>query len=339
MARTAPSLDSGRPFTWRDALAYFRGMPRGALYRKQGIPFTALARVSAVDVRALPQRRSFTASDGGTIAYRTYESASSISLVLVHGSACFGDHLHHLASHIAVHGLATVHTLDMRGHGASSSAPAFPDRFAMDIGEFVEALRQSRMPPAILIGGHSAGGGLVLNALRSPYLRGISGCLLFSPFLAIDSPTLRQFFGGWLSRVRRLRLGLVVAANALGIRRYNHLPVVDFDADAFLHDPRYAREWSFNTIFGFSPGPVDAPPLGDLPVLLLAGTADDCFRPERYATALRQIAPHGEVALLPGLGHWDVLAHPIALNAAAAWLYIHFGAATEGDELGRSEVG
>lgn len=321
MVRYAPSkIDSGRPFTWRDALAYFRGMPRGALYRKQGIPFTALARVSAVDVRALPQRKAFTASDGGTIAYRTYESASSASLILVHGAACFGDQLHRLASHIAVHGLATVHTLDMRGHGGSAPAPDFPDRFAMDIGEFAEMLRQSRKPSAIVIGGHSAGGGLVLNALRSPYLQGISGCLLLAPFLAIDSPTLRQFFGGWLSRVRRIRLGLIVVANALGTRRFNHLPVVDFDAEAFLHDPRYAREWSFNTIFGFSPGPVAAPPLADMPVLLLAGTADDCFHPERYADALRKIAPQGEIALLPNLGHWDVLTHPSALETCAAWL-------------------
>lgn len=340
MASTA-SFDpvKDRPFTWRDAFAYFRGMPRGALWRKAGIPFTALAKVSAINVRALPERHVFGASDGGRIAYRTYESSSSVSLILIHGSGCFGDQMHHLASHIAVHGLATVHTLDMRGHGASSPAPDFADRFARDIGEFAKALRKARKPSAVLIGGHSAGGGLVLNALRSPYLEGVSGCLLLAPFLAIDSPTLRQFFGGWLSRVRRVRLGLVVLANALGIRAFNDLPVIDFDAEAFLHDPRYARQWSFTTIFGFSPGPVGAPPLGDMPVMLIAGTADNCFHPERYAKALRRIAPKGEVALLPGLGHWDVLTHDTALDAAADWVQANFaGAERHGEERWRERA-
>lgn len=328
MARHASiDPDRGRPFTWRDMLAYFRGMPRGALYRRRGIPFTALARASAIDMRALPQRRVFTASDGGSIAYRTHESTSSVSLILIHGSACFGDQTSRLASHIAAQGLATVHTLDMRGHGSSSAAPAFADRFAMDIGEFAQALRRSRNPSAVIVAGHSAGGGLVLNALRSPYLQGVSGCILLAPLLAIDSPTMRQFFGGWLMRIRRVRLGLLVIANALGIRRFNHLPVVHFDTEAFLHDPRYAREWSFTTILGFGPGPANAPPLPPIPVLVMAGTEDNCFRSERYAREIARIAPDAEIALFPGLGHWDVLTQQAPLDACAAWIAGHFATA------------
>lgn len=325
--------DKPRRFGWRDALAYARAVPRVALKRPGSIPHTALARMWAMDTRRLPGRRLFEASDHGRIAYRTYESASAVNLILVHGSACFGDQLHRMASHIAGQGLATVHTLDMRGHGGSGPAPDHPDRFAKDIGEFVTALRATRRPSAIVLGGHSAGGGLVLNALRSPYLSGISGCLLFAPFLAIDSPSVRPFFGGWAARLYRRRLVLAIAANLLGSRRFNSLTIARFDSEAVIHDPRYAREWSFDTVFGFGPGPAGSGPLPDMPVLLAAGTADDCFRAEYYEQDLARITPRGEVVLFEGLGHWDVLTDAAALDLYAAWLGRHFaqGRAADAD--------
>lgn len=322
-----PDLNKGRPLTWRDAISYLRGAARVALLRTGSLPFTELARVSAIDVRALPRQQAFAASDGQSIAYRTYESMSGVSLILIHGAACFGDQFHRMARRIAAEGLATVHTLDMRGHGASGPPPVFTDRLAMDIGEFADVLRKTRRPEAIAIAGHSAGGGLVLNALRSPYLTGVSGCLLLAPLIANIGPTLRPFFGGWLLSVKRFRLGLVLLANAMGIRRFNLAPMARFDPEACLHDPRYAREWSFATIFGFSPGPVDVPKIEGMPVLLLAGTADACFKAEHYAGELKKIAPQGEVRLLPGLGHWDVLTDTGALDAVTVWLHTHFSSA------------
>jgi pimeloyl-ACP methyl ester carboxylesterase len=332
MRRASPSIrrPASGHFGMRDAWAYARAVPRLAGPRHPKLSYTALARVSAMRVRELPEIRRFVASDGAEIAYRTYAGPADRQLVLIHGSACFGDQLHRLAAHLARGGHATVHTLDMRGHGQSPPSGCDPARFARDVGEFAAALRAAEGSAAVIVGGHSAGGGLAVNVARGPHADAVSGWLLLAPYLRIDSDTLRPFFGGWLTRVYRLRLSAIIAANLLGITRFNDRGVAAFDREACLHDPRFAREWSFAAAFGFGPGPIPDQAhrriAAGRPVLLLSGERDECFVAERFPAALAPIAPHGEVRLFAGLGHWDILVDREVLNACADWLDSHFGA-------------
>lgn len=312
----------GRRFGWRDALAYARAIPTMAWPRDARISWRSLGGVSALDPRQLPRQRWFVAADGGRIAWRSYGGSGTVHLVLVHGSACFGDQFDRLAREIAAAGLAQVHTLDMRGHGASDSPGDCPDRFARDIGEFVAALRSDNGRLSLVLGGHSAGGGLVLNALAGGFVEGAAGALLLAPFLGIANPTVRPLFGGWLKRVRLLRLAGVILANLAGSTRWNRLTVAEFNPEANLHDPRYAREWSFATVAGFSPGPAmqDCGKLATVPVMLIAGDRDECFRAELYPREIARLAPSADCIVLPGLGHWDVLTDRAALEACANWL-------------------
>lgn len=312
----------------RDAWAYARAMPRLAGLRSPKLPFTALARISAMDIRGLPPLRRFETSDGQAIAYRTYAGPAGRHLILVHGAACFGDQFHYLASTLARAGKATVHTLDMRGHGQSPPIGRDHYRFVRDIGEFAAHLKALPGGPTVVVGGHSAGGGLVVNVARSSYAAPVSGWLLFAPFLRIDSDTLRPYFGGWVSEIDRVRLALIAGANMLGITRFNDRIVAGFDREAFLHDPRFAREWSFATAFGFGPGAVPGKArrqiAAEAPVLLVSGTQDECFVAERYQAALAPIAPHGEVILTQGRGHWDILADEEVAGICARWIDAHF---------------
>lgn len=318
-------------FSMRDALAYARAVPRLAGLHHPRLSFTALSRISAMDVRDLPELRRFAASDGAAIAYRTYAGPADRHVVLVHGSACFGDQFHALARHIAGQGLATVHTLDMRGHGQTPAQGSDPARFALDLGEFASALRAGPGDPRVIVGGHSAGGGLVIQAARGAHAEAVSGWLLLAPYLQIDSDTLRPYFGGWLSRIHRLRLVAIITANMLGVTRFNDRVVATFDREACLHDPRFVREWSFATSFGFGPGPVPGRAARRIrsaaPVLLVSGDQDDCFISERYPAALATIAPQGEVRVVEGLGHWDVLVDRTVLDLCSRWIETHFGAA------------
>lgn len=329
-AARPPRPDLGR-FGMRDVLAHARAVSRLAGLHHPRLCFTALSRVSTMDMRDLPALRRFAASDGAAIAYRTYPGPARRHLVLVHGSACFGDQLHLLASHVARSGLATVHTLDMRGHGQTVAHGHDPARFALDVGEFAARLREEPGDPAVIVGGHSAGGGLVLQVARGPHAAAVSGWLLLAPYLRIDSDTVRPYFGGWLAKVHRLRLTAIMAANLLGIRRFNDRVVARFEREACLHDPRFVREWSFATTFGFGPGA--APERArrrigeDAPVLLVSGDRDECFVSERYPAALAKIAPHGEVRMFAGLGHWDVLVDQAVLDACSRWIETHFGPA------------
>jgi uncharacterized protein len=46
----------------------------------------------------------------------------------------------------------------------------------------------------------------------------------------------------------------------------------------------------------------------DVPVLILAGTADRLARPEEAQALHKRIAAHSRLVLLPGAGHGDLLA-------------------------------
>jgi alpha-beta hydrolase superfamily lysophospholipase len=325
---THASLGNGisSRFNWRDALAFARAFPRIALRRKPHLAMTALARISAMDIRQTPSQQFFTASDGGQIAYRTYSGNDALHIVLVHGSACFGDQFHLLARHLSGEGVATVHTLDMRGHGQSTSKVDEFSRYGQDVIEFARMISAANPARKIVIGGHSAGGGLVINIARSEYAGGIAGWLLLAPFVAIADKSVRPYFGGWVKRFRRPKFIAVVMANALGVRRFNNSSLLSFDREACFHDPRYAREWPFNAIFGFGPGATDSykKTIEGAPVLLLVGDADNCFLAQEYPRALKDIAPSGECRIIEELGHWDVLVDGQALDMCIGWLKEHF---------------
>lgn len=325
------TIPPSRRFGWRDLRALGLGLINAGITREDRVTFQSLARISAIDLSRLPPSRTFTASDGAVLAYRTYDSESTCQLVMIHGSACFGDQLHQVARHMAEGGLATVHTLDMRGHGRSAGNVPDPDCFSADIGEFT-AMLAAQGHDSIILAGHSAGGGLVLNAIGGGHARGVAGCILLAPFLGFDSRTVRPHFGGWLTRIDVAGLAFAALAALTGRGRWRDRgkPLVTFNSEAFLHDPRFARAWSFNTIFGFGPGPAAGmKPVADMPVLLLAGDRDECFRPELYESAVCRFAPDAKTVILPGLGHWDILTDKSALNACGAWMDEKIGRQTE----------
>lgn len=313
-------------FTWRDAVAFARAFPRIALRRRPDLAMTALARISAMDVRQMPSQQFFTASDGGQIAYRTYPGNDALHIVLIHGSACFGDQFHVLARHLSGEGTASVHTLDMRGHGQSTSQVDTYARYTRDVVEFTHKLHTQNPSRKIVVGGHSAGGGLVINIARGQDVAGVAGWLLLAPFVAVDDKSVRPYFGGWVRRFRRPKFVAVVIANALGIRRFNNSSLLSFNREAFFHDPRFAREWPFNAIFGFGPGPKSSRKdiVQNAPVLLLAGDADNCFVAKEYPRALQEVAPDGKCRIVEGLGHWDLLVDGQALDICNGWLREHF---------------
>ena len=315
-------------FGWREAVAY-AGTALFFLTRKRPkLSLTALSRMSAMDVRALPPIQRFTASDGETLAYRTYYGLEDRHLVMIHGSACFGDQLHKLARHIAEESAATVHTIDMRGHGHNARGSAPAESYARDVGEFCAQLKQRPTRPQVILAGHSAGGGLVLNVAYGPHVHKIDGMLLLAPYLGIASGSLRPYFGGWLISIAWLKLVATAALNLIGFTRFNDRPLVAFDREACLHDPRFVREWSFDTLFGFGPGmtrSASAEMLGSkMPTMLVAGDRDECFRPERYKSVIDRIAPWASIQLFPGLGHWDILADNRVATFCVHWLERQF---------------
>lgn len=313
--------------SWSNLVQYVRAVREFTRAEPPELPASAFERISETDWDTLPAARMFRLSDGGYLGFRHYAAPhSGRTLVLVHGSACFGDQLHGMAEAIAEAGLAQVFTLNMRGHGLSGGARGHavdaPNQMVCDIEAFVRRLKSDRPHQPIVLGGHSAGGGLVLGFSRTPAARLASGFLFIAPFLGLGSPVNRPYFGGW-ARQRNFALRALVLANLFGIKRFNDVTVVDFDPDACGGEPRYTPGWSFNTLLAFGPGRWvdDAPPIPEhKPVLVLAGSADECFVQPLYRQAFDRIAPQAEIPDVGPVGHWDVMVEPRAIAALAAWL-------------------
>jgi non-heme chloroperoxidase len=304
-------------------LAMYEAFGRGDLI----VAPSSFVRLAEAAPQRLPPVQTVVAADGCRLAFRHYATRDSgRALLLLHGAGGFGDQMHTIAETVSTRGAADVFTLDIRGHGHSGGrrghAVRYPGQLAEDIAA-VLAFMQCAVPGKhLFLGGHSAGGGLVLGLSQTPLARIIRGYVLLAPFISLNSAANRWHFGGWVAP-RLGRLAILTLANVLGITGFNEATVIEFNNNAFDADRRYVPNWSFNTLLAFSSGTPGRPPrpiAAETPVLVIAGSEDECFWPGRYSGALRDIAPAAAIWEIASTGHWDLLADRAAAEAIAEWL-------------------
>ncbi len=312
--------------SWGNLLRIIKSAPLFILRPKRHLPSTSFLRLATVDLSNQPKPETFTLSDGYDLAFRHYRAARDgrTAIVLIHGSAGHAGQFHALARELAANHQTDVYALDMRGHGPSALRRGHdvpdPDRLCADIREFLAVLKPRF--PRLMLGGHSAGGGLVKRMIGSGIDPLVSGYVFFAPFLGLGSETIQPYFGGWV----RLRLDLILSlflANLLGIRRFNDKTVLSFDLSACPDSWRYAPSWSFNTLLGFGPDVWTSEPLPiapDKPVLAVAGLNDQCFFPLAYPDAFASLAPQTEMRFVENCGHWDILMAPEMIGIVSRWL-------------------
>lgn len=312
--------------SWRRIFAYERALRKFTREKTQSLPSTAFSKIKSAKVGELPQIQYLHLKDDTNLAFRHYKAKSDIHLILIHGAGCFADQFQFLAEKISSSNVAQVYTVDMRGHGlsegASGHAVEYPNQLTDDIESFVSFVHSQINGGKIILGGHSAGGGLILNISRTSVHDLLSGYVLMAPYLGLNSPTVRPHFGGWV-HVRKCLLRALVAVNFLGIKRYNNSSVIDFDVHAQLDDSRYVKSWSFNTMvaFGVDSWGKETFSIGrDKSVILIAGERDECFFPLLYENAVNAIAPQTKKILLDECGHWDLLVDSRTVVALENWI-------------------
>ncbi len=325
--RRSPT-DSITGLNWSTLLQYARAATEFTTTPPVTLPRNSFARLSVMDTTGLPWPETMTTTDGYALAFRHYvgHSEARTIVVLIHGSAGYGAQLHLLARAIAESGQGHVYTLDMRGHGFSRGKPghvaSHAEQMGDDIAEFIGFVGARAPDARIVLGGHSAGGGLVLRFSRSAAGQKVAAYFFLAPYLGLGSPTIRPLFGGW-AKVQANRLRALSLANVLGITRFNDATVVSFDLSACPNRETYTPSWSFNTLLAMGPGRWAPDALGidhTKPVLVVSGDRDECFYPEAYVEAFAILAPQAEVRTIPDSGHWDILVDPKAVNLAVDWL-------------------
>jgi non-heme chloroperoxidase len=307
-------------------MAYVRALEDFTRAAPSKLSAQSFTRIDAAATADLPPLQEFEARDGCRLAYRAYGAAETRQVVvLIHGSAGFGDQMGTIARGLAKANVATAYTIDMRGHGESDGrtghAVRDPWQLIDDVADFLAHVRHLHPDASLCLAGHSAGGGLALGLARTEADALVDSYLFLAPFLGLGCTANRPYFGGWVS-LRGLKLRALTLANLFGIEHFNDATVVDFSIRDAV-DARYVANWSYNTMLAFGPGrwlPDAAPLPAEKPVLVLAGDRDDCFDPALYGDAFATVAPHALIRSAGPIGHWDLLVSDEAISAIAGWL-------------------
>jgi pimeloyl-ACP methyl ester carboxylesterase len=222
------------------------------------------------------------------------------TLVLIHGAG--GSHLHWQPELRRLPG-ATVHALDLPGHGRSDGpgCDAISDYVAVLVG-FLDATGTAR---AVLVG-HSMGGGIAqMTALTHPervaglVLVGTGARLRVAP--AILDGVLGDFEGA-IELITRFAwaTGAPEELVRLGRQAMAETPPQVLYGDFVACD-------SFDVLARL--GEIGAP------TLVVAGTADQLI-PLKYGAYLAEHVPHARLVTLQGGGHMMALEQPGAVAAA-----------------------
>jgi non-heme chloroperoxidase len=299
------------------ALIYL-GKPRKPPPRQKGPAFDELYG----EYEGLPELEQFTGRDGAVLSYRYYPAPSDRVLILLHGSGWHSRYFLPLARFISDAGLAQVYTPDLRGHGKSPKIRGDVDYIGQleeDLAIFIAGIQKENPAETVILGGHSSGGGLAVRFSGSPYRHLVDAYLLLSPFLKYNAPTMRPSSGGWARPYTGRIIGLTLLNN-LGIRWFNHLPVIDFNMPQEARDGTETLTYSYRLNTAYAPRNYRK----DLtrifqPLLVVVGKADEAFLPDAFEAAISPFVK-AQVTLLENVTHMGVVVGPEVRPVIAKWL-------------------
>ena len=156
--------------------------------------FFSLSEIKQAPAAATPAIEFITASDGETLAFRSYIPKKPKAMVVFYHGA--GAHSGLIYPHVGV-GLRdeyniAVLTPDIRGHGSSSGprgdAPE-PEQVWQDINSIIEHVRKRYPSLPLYLAGHSSGAGLILNYSSWEQQKSTAGFFFVAPYLGFRSET------------------------------------------------------------------------------------------------------------------------------------------------------
>jgi len=226
-----------------------------------------------------------------------------------------------LAMSLSAADAAQVYTPDLRGHGLNPARRGDVDyigQYEDDIADLIAFIRKENPKAKIIIGGHSSGGGLAIRFGGGKYGHLASAYLLLAPYLHFMAPTFR-FDVDWATPDVK-RLLALMALNALGIRRFNHLPVVSLSVPMEARDGAETITYSYSLYTAYSPRNYQH----DLAkmkqsMLVVAGANDESFIAEKYETVFARY-PNAQVKLIADATHMGLVMKPELAQMTVAWL-------------------
>jgi pimeloyl-ACP methyl ester carboxylesterase len=261
-----------------------------------------------IDLSALPAIERFQAREGTALGFRHYPAtgpATGRVAILFHGSSgSSGNAIHVLSMALAAHGVES-YAVDIRGHGASGTRGdiSYIGQLEDDLADFVAVVRKTSPTAPLTLIGHSAGGGFALRVAGSPIQGLFVRTVLLAPYLGYYAPTNRPNSGGWASPDMPRIIALTMLRR-IGIVCCDALPVLAFavppnSAQSLV--PAYTERLrsNFATHLDFRTDLAAA----TRPVSIYSGADDELMLADKYAEAVRGVAPPVTVKLIDGISH------------------------------------
>ena len=255
----------------------------------------------------------FAARDGKQLFYRFLPNAHTDNLiVLLHGSSYHGAYLTTLAEKLHLH--ADVCIPDFRGHG-KSSPPAgtcsYIGQLEDDLADLVQHLRKTKEYKKVTLIGHSSGGGFAIRFAAGKHKDIAQSLILLSPAI-VTAPTMNTPGARAWAHPKMVKIGELLALNAIGITRFNTAPVLTFNKPEEYCDGTETLTYDYNLAVSMHPR---VPYKKDLAAaakkaVVLVGENDEINNPY----ALEDLFPHDRVIILKNVRHLDIVDHPDAIK-------------------------
>jgi len=274
------------------------------------------------------EERHFTMRDGERLYARHFAAEGPpLTLLLVHGMTGESSQFNRTAGLLREATGAEVYAVDLRGHGESGGRAGDVDhigQYEEDVVDVITALKEKDPGRALILSGHSMGGGIAQRYAQLPDSPVVDGYLLYAPLLGFGAPTTRTEPNAdpdgeepWVKVDVPRIIGLSML-NVVGVTGLNALTT------AVCHVTESARvgEYSFRSLVGTAPQSYVAGVQAiDAPLLLVVGSEDEAFLADEYAPL---VAAHarvpGRVEVVEGASHNGVHHDPRSVALVADWL-------------------
>ncbi|MGD0857371.1 MAG: alpha/beta fold hydrolase [Dehalococcoidia bacterium] len=256
------------------------------------------------------------ATDGINLAYYTTKAASpSASLIFLHGGGAYsGGGYQYLAKGLGAKYNVSVYLLDIRGHGNSEGprgdSPAV-DQVWKDVQLFCDFVHAKSPQLPLYLGGHSSGGGLLLNYLSWRQNPDISGYIFVSPELGYKSGTAKQ---GNSTPFARADMDVFMKYGvSLGTEYGNTMAVFfNYSEELLKEQPLFINSITCNMAMAITPdNPQEQFKKIDKPFALFAGENDELFDVQKvlgYAELpKKEIREKSIVRAIKGAKHLSIL--------------------------------
>lgn len=240
------------------------------------------------------------ASDSVELAVRVYRPTKEpprAALVFYHGGGA-----HSGAGYQAIgRGLCedygmSVYMPDLRGHGASSGprgdAPS-SEQVLRDVSTVIELVRNKESSIPLFLGGHSSGGGLVVNYASWSDRLLTEGYVLISPQLGYKSDTSRP--SSSQAKFASVSIGTFILNGIFGVLGHSKAVRFNYPAEVLAEDKGMVSYNTVNMANAITPdSPNDQISSIDLPIGIWVGSDDELFVAAAVAKFAKNIRAPGK---------------------------------------------